>query len=74
MSMYGKKTGEVAEALGISSQALSNKLYRNSFTADDLIKISEYFGCKLTFVDGIHNITLDLSDLREKGEGKTDSD
>ena len=75
MNMSGKKTGEVAEHLGISSQALSNKLYRSSFTAEDLIKIAASLGCKLAFVSedtDEQKITLDLSDIRDEEQTAQD--
>lgn len=65
MNMSGKKTGEVAEYFGISAQAMSNKLSRGSFSAEDLIKFANFLGCELSFNDGKQKITLDLSDIRD---------
>lgn len=55
----------VAERLNISNQALSNKLYRDSFSAADLVKIADCANCKLCFVtkDG-NTITIDKSDIK----------
>lgn len=68
VSICGKTHAEVAKALGISPQALSNKLHRDTFTAADLIKIADHLDCPLAFiVDDGQKIVLDKSDL-EKGE------
>ena len=55
----------LANALGISKQALSNKFYRDSFSAEDLITIAEYTECDLAFLstDGSKTI-LDKADLK----------
>ena len=49
---HGKSREEITVALGLSSkQALSNKYGRDSFTAQDLIKIADCCGVSLAFVD-----------------------
>lgn len=50
LSANGKDYSGLASALGISSQALSNKFYRDSFSVEDLIIVAEYIGCKLAFL------------------------
>ena len=35
----------LAEMLGITPQVLSNKLYRDTFTYNDYIKIADLLGC-----------------------------
>ena len=35
----------LAEKLGVSSQVLSNKLYRDTFTYKEYIKIADLLGC-----------------------------
>lgn len=38
---------ELADAIGIIPQSMSNKLYRDSFGADELIKIAKILDCKI---------------------------
>ena len=65
LTLKGKDHAGLADHLGISYQALSNKFYRNSFSADDLIKISAYLECELAFVvDSSQRITLTDDDLK----------
>ena len=66
LSIKGKDHAGLSEYLGISAQALSNKFYRDSFSASDLIKIADYIGCPLAFVvDDVQKIVLDRSDLNK---------
>jgi len=59
-----KSNAGLAGHLGISVQALSNKLYRDSFSAADLIKIAAFLGVELAFiVDERQRVTLDEADL-----------
>lgn len=64
LSLTNKNHADLAAYLEISPQALSNKLYRNSFSAEDLIKIAEFCGCSLVFQSDSGSIILDNSDLR----------
>ena len=67
LSIRGKKNIELAKYLGISPQSMQNKLNRGSFSAEDLIKISDFLDCTLAFeVGGQQKIILDTSDIREK--------
>lgn len=71
LAMCGKSTGDLADYLGVSSQAIHNKLNRESFSADDLIKISAFVGAELMLrmADG-STIMLDENDLQKsKKEG-----
>ena len=64
IKLKDKDNSALAKHLGISTQALSNKLYRNSFSAADLIKISSFLGCELAFVvDESQRITLSEEDI-----------
>ncbi|AKN34257.1 hypothetical protein Ccar_25870 (plasmid) [Clostridium carboxidivorans P7] len=68
LKLKGKGNEELANHLDISKQSLSNKFYRDSFSTQDLIKISTFLGYTLAFViDESQMIILDKSDL--KGEG-----
>lgn len=44
------KRTDAAAALGITAQAMSNKYNRDSFTAEDLLKIATAAGYALSFV------------------------
>lgn len=67
LALKGKDHAGLAAHLGIQSQALSNKFYRDSFSAEDLIRIADYLGCPLAFVsDDGTQIVLDKSDLKPK--------
>ena len=66
LSIKGKKNIELAQYLGISPQSMQNKLARGSFSAEDLIKISDFLECTLAFeIDENQKIILDKSDIRE---------
>lgn len=66
LKLKGKDNSGLAMHLGISNQALSNKFYRDSFSATDLIKVAEYLNCDLAFVvDDAQKIVLDRSDIKE---------
>lgn len=58
VSLKGKTMTELAQYLGMSRQALSNKFYRNSFSGDDLLKIASFLNCKLAFIDESNKIFL----------------
>lgn len=58
LSLKDKSLEGLANALNISKQALSNKLYRDSFSGRDLIIIADYLGCELAFVDDKNKIVL----------------
>lgn len=46
-----KKQSDLMEVLGMSSkQSLSNKFSNERWSAEDLVKIAEYCGCKLAFI------------------------
>lgn len=40
----------LAEMLGVKSQILSNKLYRDTFTYNDYVKIADMLGCTVQTV------------------------
>ena len=58
ITLKGKSLEGLAGALNISKQALSNKLYRNSFSGKDLIIIAKYLDCELALVDDKNKIVL----------------
>lgn len=65
LSLNQRTNKELAEYLGISHQALQNKLYRGYFSANDLIKISEFVGSELAFISGGNKIVLGSDCIRE---------
>lgn len=42
---------EMAETLGISKQNFSNKIQRNTFSPEELVKIADRLGMELAFID-----------------------
>ncbi|GHU61034.1 hypothetical protein FACS189445_2500 [Spirochaetia bacterium] len=71
LKLRGKNNGGLAEYLGISVQALSNKFYRDSYSGEDLIKIAAYLECELAFIaDDSIKIALTLDDLKTTGGGQ----
>ena len=65
LKLRGKENGDLARYLGISTQALSNKFYRDSFSASDLILIEAFLDCNLAFViDEEQKIVLDEADIK----------
>ena len=42
--------GQLATALGIQAQSLSNKLYRDSFSFDDVVRIADILGSDVRII------------------------
>ena len=65
LALSGKKNIDLARHFGMTAQSLSNKMVLNRYTADELIRIAEFTGCRIGFVlpDGQH-IYLDPEDAR----------
>ena len=70
LNLTGHKLPDLAEPLGISAQAVRNKFSRDSFSADDLIKISDALDCEILFRtrDG-QQIFLVFSDAKKYHNG-----
>lgn len=47
MKSKGLNNIQMAELLNIKTQSFSNKLFRDSYTVDELIKILDVLDCKL---------------------------
>ena len=47
MKSKGLNNIQMAELLGIKPQSFTNKLFRDSYTVDELIKILDILDCKL---------------------------
>lgn len=56
-----KRQSDIMDVLGMKSkQSLSNKFTHERWSAEDLVKIADYCGCKLAFVlPNGERITLD---------------
>ena len=65
-----KKQSDLMEVLGMSSkQSLSNKFSNERWSAEDLVKIAEYCGCKLAFIlPNGERITISNADLTDEAE------
>ena len=67
LAQTDKKQADLLEVLNISSkQSLSNKFTNERWSADDLVKIAEFCGCKLAFV--LPNGERIVIDADERGE------
>jgi transcriptional regulator with XRE-family HTH domain len=65
LKLQGKNNKGLAEYLGISDQALSNKFYRDSYSGEDLISIAEFLKCELAFITGETKINLTVEDIKK---------
>ena len=51
LSIVGFKQADLKDLLGLAStQSLSNKVSGNRWSAEDLVKIADFTGCKLAFI------------------------
>ena len=48
LSVTGHKPADLADCLGISVQSVRNKIFRGSYSVDDLLKIFDYLECEVT--------------------------
>ena len=67
LAMSGKKQIELAEEFGVTPQSMNNKMSMNRYSAEDLIRIAQFTGCKVGFLlpDGQH-IFLEVEDMRSE--------
>lgn len=63
LTMEGKTQIELAKALGISPQAVANKMHRNSFSSEDLIKIATFLNYNLTMEKDDKRILFTMEDI-----------
>ena len=67
MKLRGFKNKDLAIAIGASAQSLNNKMYRDSFTAADLVRIVDALGGKLTVsLPSGEQLNFTMADLDEK--------
>ena len=64
MRDMGKSRSDIAEALKISEAAVSNKFYRDSFSAEDLIKIADCLGLSLALINDNKKVIFDMADIK----------
>lgn len=72
LALKGIKSVEYSRQLGLSRpQALNTKYYRDAFTSDDLIRLAELTGTRLTFIDPATReplVVFESEDLKEKDD------
>jgi lambda repressor-like predicted transcriptional regulator len=62
LRLNGVEIKNLADFLEISRQSMSNKFHRNSFSAQELIRIADFLGYSLAFVGDKQNIMFDITD------------
>lgn len=67
LAVSGKRPMDLAKLYGTSQQSMNNKLSYSRFSAEDLIRIAEFTGCRLAFIlpDG-GQIFFTTDDIRQK--------
>ena len=66
LNLKGVKIKDMADYFGMTQQAMRNKLNRDSFSAEDLIKVSMFLDAELSFrISANQVIVLDENDVRE---------
>ncbi|WP_304077483.1 helix-turn-helix domain-containing protein [Phascolarctobacterium succinatutens] len=73
IAMRGMSSQALADGLGITVPAVRNKLSRNSWAVDDLIRLSQACGVRLAFVDDNGRAVLTFpapeSDTNDNADG-----
>jgi transcriptional regulator with XRE-family HTH domain len=64
MATRGKRRRDLATALNISDKAITAKFYRDSFSAEDLIKIANCLGYSLYLESEDTKISFNLRDIK----------
>jgi len=64
MVAKNKNRQDLANALNITDKAITAKFYRDSFSAEDLIKIADCLGYSLNFSSNDNNIIFRLEDIK----------
>ena len=66
LNIAEKKPSDLADCLGVSVQAVRNKFSRDSFSVNDIIKITDTLGWELQCKapDG-QSITLTIDDIKK---------
>lgn len=50
MQERNMKVKDLAEAMGLSAQNMSNKLYRDSFSYNEVVKIADILNCDIKII------------------------
>lgn len=66
MNLKGVDLHQLAQGLGLTPQAVSNKFYRNSYNVADLVKIADVLGFEVYLSDGSHKIAIGLEDIQKR--------
>ena len=74
MGEKNKSRNDIAGVLKISKQAVSNKFNRDTFSADDLIKIADCLGVSLALIDNNKQIIFDLEDTARSITNNSEND
>jgi hypothetical protein len=64
MAITGKGRQDIAKVLNISNKAVTAKFYRDSFFADDLIKIADCLGYSLYLESNDNKVMFSLDDIQ----------
>jgi len=66
LNIKSKKIYELAEYFEMSPQVMRNKLNKDSFSSNDLIKVAEFLDCNLAFIiNDTQKIYLEKTDLKD---------
>lgn len=68
MKVYKKNQLECARVFNMNRQSFTNKVHRNAFKAEDLIKLAELTGTRLAFIDDQNQpvVVFDIDDLEKE--------
>ena len=66
MVVKNKNRQDLAAALNITDNAITAKFYRDSFSAEDLIRIADFLGYSLTMTGTKQSIKFDMEDIKPK--------
>lgn len=74
IAMRSRSSQQLADGLGITVPAIRNKLSRNSWAVDDLIKLADVCGVRLAFVDDAGRAVLTFPAPPADGDGSPADD
>jgi len=59
MKKHGANVQDMANLFGLAYQTMANKLARDTWKNEDLIKIAQYFGYSIAFIKDNEQIIID---------------
>lgn len=68
LSLKGKRQTDLAEHFNMKPQSMANKMSRDSFSAEDLIKVAEFACCRIAFVLDDGQMLYLESDKKEESD------